>query len=89
MTPTQLAGRRGHFDAAYFRALLDQLGWNQNQAADAIGVSLRTINSYANTDEHIPKLVFLYLELRVKHEPEKGRRRPNPTSPQGRSHHSG
>lgn len=74
MTPTeQLSAKRearqARFDADYFRALLDQLGWKQYQAAYRLGTSVRTINGWAAGTARVPRLAFMYMELLLKHQP--------------------
>ena len=43
-----------------YRAALAQLGWTQGQAAEQLGISVRSSNGYANGTD-IPKLVSLAL----------------------------
>lgn len=79
MTPTeQLSAKRearqAHFDADYFRSLMEWLGWNQFQTARHLGTSLRTINAWANGSGRIPRLAFLYMELLLKHELKRPKR---------------
>ncbi len=45
-----------------FNLILDELGWTQGDAAEDMGLSIRTINAYANGAE-IPKLVSNYLHV--------------------------
>ena len=47
-----------------FNLLLDELGWTQGDAAEELGLSIRSINGYANGAD-IPQLVSKYLHLVV------------------------
>ena len=48
-----------------FNLLLDELGWTQGDAAEELGLSIRSINGYARGEFDIPKLVSSYLHLVV------------------------
>ena len=47
-----------------FRAALGQIGINQNEAAELLGCTIRTVNGYANGKE-IPVVVERFLQLMI------------------------
>ena len=53
---------------AEFQSALTKLGLTQGQAATFLGVSIRTVNGYANNQYPIPKATALLLRLMIVHE---------------------
>jgi hypothetical protein len=52
--------------AAQYKEAIEELGLNQQTAADFLQIGLRTSAGYAN-DREIPRAVQLLLELMIKH----------------------
>jgi DNA-binding XRE family transcriptional regulator len=52
----------------HFRVALEKLGLTQGQAAWFLGISIRTINGYANNQYPVPRSVALLLRLMIRYD---------------------